>query len=402
MAGPLEGIRVIEVNRVVPGTYCTMMLADMGADVIRIDMPSKDPAGEKAKLEDPESARRVLSHFVDRNKRSLTLNLKEAEGQAALQRLADTADVLVEGFRPGVMKRLGADYETLSARNPRLVYCSLSGFGQDGPYRDVPAHDLNYISLAGILGLLGKKDEVPPIPLNLVGDYAGATMHGVIGVLFALFGRERSGEGQHVDVSYLDSSIALLAAAPNMWEFFENGKAPTGDGMFSADFAYYTSYPTKDGQWLSIGCVEPWLWHNFCDAVERPDLKDCSFTRDHFYEPGGKTQEHARKEVAAIIETRTRDEWFDFLTRADVCVGKIYAVEEVFKDPQVLHREMLLEHEHPVAGTIRQPGLPVKLSKTPGSVRSLPPYPGEHTEELLGSLGYSESEFKDLREKGIV
>ncbi len=172
--------------------------------------------------------------------------------------------------------------------------------------------------------------------------------------------------------------------------------------MFSADFAYYTSYKTKDDRWLSIGCIEPWLWNNFCDAVERPDLKDCAFIRDHFYEEGGTTQDEARREVADIIKTRTRDEWWEFLTRADVCVGKVYAVEEVFQDPQVVHRKMILEHEHPVAGTIRQPGVPVKLSKTPGEVRSLPPYHGEHTEELLDSLGYSSAEFKDLREKGIV
>lgn len=402
MTGPLEGIRVIEVNRVVPGTYCTMMLADMGADVIRIDMPIDSSLPATTAREDPKVARRAVSHFVDRNKKSLTLNLKKGEAQKALKKLCDTADVLVEGFRPGVMRRLGADYETLCQRNSRLVYCSLSGFGQDGPYQNYPAHDINYISLAGILGLLGKRGDIPTIPLNIIGDYAGATMHGVVGVLLALFGRERTGEGQHVDVSYMDSSIALLSAAPNMWDYFENGQVPSGEGMFSGDYAYYTSYKTKDKKWLSIGCTEPWLWHNFCDAVERPDLKSCAFVRNHFHEPGGESQELARREVEGIIKNKTRDEWFEILTKADVCVGKINDVDEVFRDPQVLHREMILESEHPVAGKIRQPGIPIKLSKTPGGVRSFPPHAGEHTEEILSSLGYGSDEIQRLRKERII
>lgn len=402
MAGPLEGIRVIEVNRVVPGTYCTMMLADMGADVIRVDMPADRQSEDGPGSMDPKVARTVASHFVDRNKKSVTLNLKEVGAQEALKRLSDTADVLVEGFRPGVMERLGADYDTLSRRNPKLVYCSLSGFGQDGPYRDFPAHDINYISLAGILGLLGKKGEAPTIPLNIIGDYAGATMHGVVGVLLALLSRERSGEGQHVDVSYLDSSIALLSAAPNMWDYFENNHIASGDGMFSGDYAYYTSYQTKDEKWLSIGCTEPWLWHNFCDAVGRSDLKSAAFKRNHFHDPGEEIQSAAQEEVTKIMMTKTRDEWFELLTKADVCVGKINNVDEVFRDPQVVHREMILETEHPVAGTIRQPGIPIKLSKTPGVVHAFPPYAGEHTEEILTSLGYGKDEIQNLRKEGIV
>ena len=177
--GVLDGIKILELARVAPGELCTMMLADMGADVLKIETPEKWPAP------DAEAARRAAFAFVNRNKRSLALNLKAPDGQAIFKRLASTADVIVEGFRPGVMKRLGADYETIKAQNPRIIYCSLSGFGQDGPYRDYPAHDMNYLSLAGMLGLIGEPDRKPAIPLNVIADYGGASLHGALGIVLA-------------------------------------------------------------------------------------------------------------------------------------------------------------------------------------------------------------------------
>ncbi|MBI3636913.1 MAG: CoA transferase, partial [Candidatus Rokubacteria bacterium] len=198
--GVLDGIRIIELARVPPAEMPGMMLADMGADVLKIETP------EPHRKPDAAMDRRAAFAFVNRNKRSMTLNLKSPEGQAIFRKLAARADILIEGFRPGVMKRLGADYETLRAENPRLIYCSLSGFGQDGPYRDYPAHDMNYLSLAGVLGLIGEPDRKPVIPLNLVADYAGASLHGALGIVLALYARERTGRGQHVDVSYLDTT----------------------------------------------------------------------------------------------------------------------------------------------------------------------------------------------------
>ena len=193
MASPLDGIRVLELIRVAPGAFCTMMLADMGADVVKIETPNVEDPYEPRSGDEQREAQRAAFRFVDRNKKSVAINLKEAEGQKIFQRLAAEADVVVEGFRPGVMKRLGGDYETLARLNPRLVYCSLSGFGQTGPYRDLPGHDINYLSIAGVLGLIGEKGRPPAIPLNLVADYAGASMHGIAGILLALFARERSG-----------------------------------------------------------------------------------------------------------------------------------------------------------------------------------------------------------------
>jgi crotonobetainyl-CoA:carnitine CoA-transferase CaiB-like acyl-CoA transferase len=407
----LEGIRVIECNRVAPGSLATVLLADMGADVIRVveptpanpDLAAGADATRKADAaRDMDKRRRRAGYWVDRNKRSLSLDLKKPEAQEVLRRLASQADVLVEGFRPGVMKRLGADYETLSALNPGLVYCSLSGFGQDGPYRDFPAHDINYLSLAGVLNQLGQPGEPPTIPLNLVADYAGASMHGALGVMFALFARERTGKGQLVDVSYLDATISLLSAVPSFMAFFGGGPEPQrGVGTFDGSRPYYTTYECGDGKLLSIGSTEPHLWHNFCDAVDRPDLKAAQLMPGEGLRGPRPEQTAAKDEVAALLRTRSRDEWYDVLTKADVCVGKVYDPHEVFEDPQVRHREMALEVDVDGASALN-PGVAIKLTGTPGGVRFPTPLPGAHTDEILESLGYSPSEIIAMRQRGAV
>ncbi len=396
--GALDGIRILEVARVPPAELPGMLLADMGADVLKIETPA---GAERAR--DPDADRRAAFAFVNRNKRSMTLNLKTPEGQDIFRRLAATADVLIEGFRPGVMKRLGADYETVRALNPRIVYCSLSGFGQDGPYRDWPAHDLNYLSLAGVLGLIGERGRKPVIPLNLVADYGGASLHGALGIMVALFARERTGRGQHVDISYLDTTVSLLAATPNMRFFFSDGVAPRrGEGFLGGSYPYYAIYETRDGKLLTIGCTEPWLWENFCRAIGRPDLARFARTPDQFVRAANPEEEAARREVEAIIRTRDRDDWFEYLTRADVCVGKVYDVEEMVQDPQVLHRGMIVEAHHPRFGKVRQFGIALKLSDTPGTVRRAAPVPGEHTDEVLRGLGLGGEEIAALRRRGVI
>ena len=395
--GVLDGIKILELARVPPAEMPGMMLADMGADVLKIETPDAErPQGE-------EWVRRTIFAFTNRNKRSMTLNMKSAEGQAIFRKLAATADVLVEGFRPGVMKRLGADYETLAKANPRLVYCSLSGFGQDGPYKDRPAHDMNYLSLAGVLGLIGEADRKPVIPLNLVADYAGASLHGALGIVLALFARERTGRGQHVDVAYLDTSVSLLAATPNMRFFFSDGLAPRrGEGFLGGSYPYYAIYETRDGKLLTIGCTEPWLWENFCKAIGRPDFVRFARRHDQFVRAANAEEEAARREIEAIIRTRDRDEWYEFLVKADVCVGKVYDVEEMVKDPQINHRQMIVDTQHPKHGRVRQVGIAIKLSDTPGTIRHAAPMPSEHTEAVLQGLGMSAAEIARLREKGVV
>ena len=395
--GVLDGIKILELARVPPAEMPGMMFADMGADVLKIETP--DPKRDTGL----EAERREAFAFVNRNKRSLSLNLKAPEGQAIFRKLAAEADVIVEGFRPGVMKRLGADYETIRALNPRIVYCSLSGFGQDGPYRDYPAHDMNYLSLAGVLGLIGEADRKPAIPLNLVADYAGASLHGALGIMLALFARERTGRGQHVDVSYLDTTISLLAATPNMRFFFSDGAAPRrGQGFLGGSYPYYAIYETRDDKLLTIGCTEPWLWENFCRAIDKPEFARFARKPDQFVRAANAEEEAARNEIEALIRTRDRDEWYDRLVKADVCVGKVYDVEEMVTDPQVLHRRMIVDIQHPKHGSIREVGIAIKLSDTPGTIRTAAPTSGEHTDEVLKGLGIAPAELATLRSKGVI
>jgi crotonobetainyl-CoA:carnitine CoA-transferase CaiB-like acyl-CoA transferase len=395
--GVLDGIKILELARVAPGEFATMMLADMGADVLKIETP--EPGGNG----DAEAARRAAFAFINRNKRSMSLNLKAPESQEIFRTLASTADVIVEGFRPGVMKRLGGDYESIRSINPRIVYCSLSGFGQDGPYKSYPAHDMNYLSLAGMLGLIGEGDRKPAIPLNVVADYGGASLHGALGIVLALYGREKTGRGQHVDVSYLDTTINLLAATPNMRFFFSDGTAPRrGAGFLGGSYPYYAIYETRDGKLLTIGCTEPWLWENFCKAIGKPDFVRFARKPDQFVRAANAEEDAARRDVEAVIKTRTRDEWYDLLVKADVCVGKVYDVEEMVQDPQVTHRQMVVDVEHPKHGKVRQFGVAIKMSETPGTVRSAAPTSGEHTDAVLKELGMDAGRIAALRAKGAV
>ena len=404
MAGPLDGVKVLELTRVGPGAFCTMMLADMGADVLKIEPPPTGALRGSGASPGPDEARTLATSFTNRNKRSLTLNLKSPDGQEILHALVREHDVLVEGFRPGVMERLGGGYERVSKLNPRLVFCALSGFGQDGPYRDRPAHDLNFLALAGVLDLIGEPDAEPAIPLNIIADYAGASMHGFAGIVLALLARERTGRGQLVDVSYLDTTISLsCAATPVVRDWFSDRVMPgRGKGVFAGRHAYYGTYRTRDGKRISVGCTEPWLWNNFCDVVNRPHLKECGMKLGDFSRPASEAHTAARKELEELFLTRDRDQWYELLVEADVCAGPVYTVPEVFDDPQVRHRQMALALEHPEAGTVTQAGIAIKLSETPGEVRSFAPHIGQHTGDVLDSLGYSEADVARLREQRIV
>src|SRR5499426_4631433 len=395
--GVLDGISVLEVARVPPAEMPGMFLADMGADVLKIETPGLEHT------DDPDAQRRAAFAFVNRNKRSMALNMKAPEGQEIFRRLATNADVIVEGFRPGVMKRLGADYETIRALNARIVYCSLSGFGQSGPAAGYPAHDLNYLSLAAVLGLIGERDRKPAIPLNLVADYAGASLHGALGIMLALFARERTGRGQLVDVSYLDTTLSLLAATPNMRFFFSDGLAPRrGAGFLGGSYPYYAIYETRDEKLLTIGCTEPWLWENFCKAIGRPDFARFARKPDQFVRAANTEEEAARREIEAVIRTRDRDDWYAFLVKHDVCVGKVYEIEEMVRDPQINHRGMIVDVEHPTHGRVRQFGVAIKLSDTPGSVRTAAPLSGEHTEAILKDLGLSAEEIAGMRQRKVI
>ncbi len=396
--GVLDGIKVLELARVPPAEMPGMIMADMGADVLKIETPEPD------RKQDARWVRQTIHAFVNRNKRSMALNMKAPEGQEIFRTLAQGADVIIEGFRPGVMDRLGAGYATLQAANPRLIYCSLSGFGQDGPYKNYPAHDMNYLSLAGVLNLIGEAgSKKPVIPLNLVADYAGASLHGALGIVLALYARERTGRGQHVDISYLDTTLSLLAATPNMRFFFSDGVAPRrGEGFLGGSYPYYAIYETRDGKLLTIGCTEPWLWDNFCKAIGHPEYTRFARQPDQFVRAANPEEAAARDAIEAIIKTRDRDDWYEFLVKHDVCVGKVYDVEEMVQDPQINHRQMIVDIEHPTHGRVRQFGIAIKLSDTPGTIRTAAPLSGEHTEAILKDLGLGASEITGLRQRKVI
>ncbi len=394
----LEGIKVVDLSRYAPGYFASMYLADMGADVIRVEEPAV--TGRRAAFQEPpqeykamEDMRGPAFNALERNKRRIALNLKDEEARAVFYKLVQGADVALEGARPGVAKRLGVDYETCRKLNPRIVYCSLSGYGQDGPYAQRAGHDINYIATAGALSMIGQRDGALTIPLNLLADYAGGGMFAIIGVLTALLARQHTGRGQFVDIAMADGVIALLAQFTQM--YFKDGAIPKpGDMRLNGGAAHYNVYQCKDGRWIAVGANEPYFFATVCKLIGRPELAERQFDfsrRQETYEA-----------LRAIFKTRTAQEWHDLMAGQDTCVTKVLTMDEVFADPHFQHRQMVLELEHPTAGKARQAGFPVKLSDTPARFRRFAGVKGQHTEEVMRELGYPPAEIARLRQKGAV
>jgi alpha-methylacyl-CoA racemase len=399
----LEGVRILDLSMLVPGAFCTMLLGDLGADVLKIEAPGVAEFRPSLRASAREENRKAAAYYApDRNKKSIVVNLKSEAGREIFYRLSRRADVIVEGFRPGVAKRLRIDYETINELNPEIVYCSLSGYGQDGPYRAFPGHDINYIAMAGVLGLIGSNEGLPVIPLNLVADFAGAALYGALGILAALVARNKTGKGQYVDVAYMDGAMSLMTWF-NCGYFFDGSMLKRGESWLHGAYPYYGVYETKDGKHITIGCLEPHFWENLCRFLGKEEYVPYHFALEHtFRKPEGDKWDEIHSYLRQIFLTKARDEWFELLIRNDVPVGKVYAPDEVFSDPQVLHRQMVIEVEHPTLGKVKQVGIAPKLSRTPGKVRSLSPLPGEHTDEILQGLGYEQEEIKNLRQEGVV
>ncbi len=393
----LEGIRVLELGRVPPAELPGMMLADMGADVLKIDTPTRGAARSVR-----EERFEVHSH-TNRNKRSMALNLKTAEGREIFLSLAREADVIIEGFRPGVMERLGADHARVAAINPRIVYCSLSGFGQDAPDRGRPAHDLNFLALSGALDTWGRPGTAPDIPLNLVADYGGASMHAALAIMFALFARERDGAGQHIDISYLDTTIALLAATPSLRRLSSEGYLPVaGEGVFSGTYPYYTLYSTADERWLSVACSEPPLWRNFCERIGLPELARFARQPAHYTRSADATEAGARAAVQRCIGTRDLAAWEEHFAGTDVCVAPVLSVGEMLDGAHARARGLLVDVTHPAHGRVRQVASPLRLSETPPVIRRAAPVAGEHTAQILGALHFDADRIEALRAGGVI
>jgi crotonobetainyl-CoA:carnitine CoA-transferase CaiB-like acyl-CoA transferase len=389
----LEGIKIIDLTRLGPGPYCTMLLADMGADVIKIEAGGGRAAQTIEAMDAEVEERRRAYNAEGRNKRSIVLNLKMDEARQVFYKLVKDADVVVEEFRPGVLKRLGADYDTISEINSRIILCSITGYGQDGPYAQLPGHDINYLSTAGAQSMIGPRGGPPVMTFNLIGDYSGGGMQAALGITMALIARERTGRGQHVDSSMTDGIVSLMHGEAA--GYFDTGRVPTrGDLLIIGGAPFYGVYETKDGKYVSIAALEPWFYANLCELLGREDLL--------LYEWDTTKWDELSAEFREIFRTKTRDEWVELLRQKDVCVAPVYAVDEVFEDPQVVHRKMVVEIEHPTLGKVKQVGIGIKLSETPGAVRSIAPSPGQHTDEIMMNLGYTEEGIAELRGSGAI
>ena len=397
----LEGIKVLDFCRNAPGMFATTVLADLGADVLMIERPMDETRAAYEKLvsgiDGPEDERRHAAfNALQRNKRSLALNLKEPEAQQIFHKLAETADVVVEGFRPGVMDRLGAGYEKVRSINPRAVYCSVSGYGQDGPYSQMAGHDINYISFAGALGLIGPQDGKPSIPLNLIADYAGGGLCGAVGILAALMAREKTGAGQYVDIAMSEGVLYMLSGLVS--DALSRGiSAERGSNRLNGGAPYYNVYRTKDGKYFSIAAIEPWFWENLCRALALEDLLP------HQDAIGAKKAE-VEQALSDAFLAKTRDEWFEALKNANISVGKVYSIEEALDDPHAQKRGMVLEIEASgiPESKVRQVATSIHLSDTPGEVRNLGSVTGQHTSNVLEELGFDAAAVADLIRRQVV
>jgi len=376
-------MRVLDLSRLLPGPFCSRILSDFGFEVITIEPPEGSDWVRYLPPLIPDTGQGFLFHALNRGKKSLTVDLKTDEGRSILVRLVETADVLLESFRPGVMDRLGLGYEQLAEANPRLVFCALSGYGLAGPYRERAGHDLNYLGLAGVLDLTGPQDGQPAMPGVQMADLSGG-LWAAIGILMALLERERSGLGQRVDGSLLGAALALLPLAVSQLQ----GGEPTvrGAGPLSGGVVCYNLYETRDGRTMSLSALEPEFWAAFCQAVEREDLLGQQYATAHPGEP-------AYDDLCAIFRTRTRQEWLEMLGDTDACCQPVYTLEEALASVPVQALDMLAEV-----------GLrpPVRLSGQRRTALATAPLLGEHTVEILTELGYDPTAVEELRVRGIV
>lgn len=395
-AGPLHGLVVIDFTRVLAGPYCTMQLADMGARVIKIEQPGR---GDDTRAWGPPFVGGESAYFlsVNRNKESLTLDLKNADSQAVVDRLLDRADVLVENFRPGTMDRLGFGYQTLATRRPRLIYCSISGFGQTGPRRTQAGYDAVVQAEGGLMSITGDADG-PPFRLGVAISDIVSGMFAAQGIALALVARERSGRGQLVDIGMLDATAALLTYQAAIC--FATAVPPKRMGNRHPTIVPYETFAAADGD-LVVAVGNDEQWRRFCDAAQIGELGlDPRFATNRLRV---ENYDALRPLLGARLRMRPRQAWLEDFRSAGVPCGSVRDVGEVLDDPQLAAREMVAAVDHSTLGLVRVLGVPIKLSETPGAVRSGPPTLGQHTDRILrGDLNFSDEEIAKLRAKNVV
>ena len=390
---PLDGIVVLDLTRLLPGAATTTLLSQFGAEIIKIEEPGRgDYAREMHPLIDGEGAYFVLTNY---GKKSVAIDLKDPRGKESFLRLVERADVLVEGFRPGVMQRLGLDFEVLRKRNQRLIYTAITGYGQHGPYAQRAGHDINYLSLSGVLGLNATRGQAPVIPGVQIADLAGGAMQAVIGILLALTARQKIGRGQMVDVAMLDGAI-MLQRVP-LAHHLANGKEPEPGGeMLTGLYACYNIYQTRDERWVAVGALEPKFWATLCRAL------DCEALIPHQF-AGAEQQSEMIATLSRIFINRDAVEWFALLGPTDACVTPVNTVGEMLSDPHIRERETIVDVEHATVGTMAHPGVAPKLSETPGHFEfSPPPRLGQHTREVLHWAGITGDEINEMKEMRVI
>ncbi len=396
MSQPLSGIRILDLSRLLPGAYASQMLADYGADVIKIEEPG---SGDYGRFMPPHGAGGMSLYFlaINRNKRSMTLNLKSPEGREIFLRLVRQADVVLESFRPGVMERLGLGYEQLKEIHPGLIYCAISGYGQDGPYRLRAGHDLNYAGYAGLLHYNRGPHGEPAMPPTQLGDLAGGSFMAVIGIMTALLGRTQTGEGRMIDVSMTEGVMSLLPLIATA--YLNTGVAPQpGQSALDGGLPCYNIYETQDGKHITLAALEYKFWHTFCTRIGHLELLP-------FHQPVGPGErEQAIDTLHAIFKTKTRDEWLAELADIDACVGPVYSIDEALNDPHAQARGMSVT-SRPVGETGEAfrtlPSFP-RISGVENEQRYAPPGLGQHTAEILHQIGYNDTEIEQFKTGGAI
>ncbi len=378
--GALTGIRVLDLSRMLPGPYCSMILADHGADVIAIEDRKFQGDG-------------LFFNDLNRNKRHMSLNLKSPEGLEIFFKLAEKADVILEGFRPGVVQRLGVDYDAVRQCNPGIIYCSISGYGQTGPLRNRVGHDVNYISNAGILDLIGEKGVRPIIPGVQIADIAGGTLNAAVGILLALFAREKTGKGQYIDISMTDGVVGLLSL-PYYFSMLTGKKQQAADTLLSHRYACYNTYATADGRCISIGAVENRFWKTLCEHLDRPEYISLQYDE--------KRREEIIQDFRGIFLMKSMANWDSELAELEICFAVVKNLEEILADPHLRQREMVYSYAGENGEEKHGFGIPAKLSETPGSIRTVPSKFGEQTGEILKEVGYSIEQIATFFESGVL
>jgi formyl-CoA transferase len=393
---PLGGIRVLDLSRILAGPYCTMILGDLGAEVIKVERPD---TGDDTRTWGPPFAGGESAYYVccNRNKKSITIDLKNPSGAELVKDLAKASDVLVENFTPGLMKRFGLDYETLRELNPRLIYCSITAYGQDGPYRDRPGYDMVLSAVGGLMGITGERGGDPvkvgvAITDVVTGVYASGS------IMAALLSRGRTGKGQYIDIGLLDTQVACLANIAS--NYLVAGKEAQRWGTAHESILPYEVFCTRDRP-IAIAVANPKLWINFCKLIGKEE-----WINDPRFESNPKRVENREALIPLVSEImmeKTCDEWMDLFVESAIPCGPVNTMQSLFADPQVVHRDMIAEVQHPTIGTLRLVGLPIKFSETPATIRLAPPLLGEHTDEIVTSvLGYDPARIDELRQKGAI